>query len=58
MNLNIKNEETCRLASELAQLTGETVTGAITVAPRERFGAGAGHSGTPQERACHFRTLR
>lgn len=37
MSLNIKNEETCRLASELAQLTGETKTGAITVALRERL---------------------
>ena len=37
MSLNIKNEETCQLASELAQLTGETKTGAITVALRERM---------------------
>ena len=37
MSLNIKNRETCRLASELAELTGETKTGAITVALRERL---------------------
>ena len=37
MSLNIKNEETCRLAGELARLTGETTTGAITVALRERL---------------------
>ena len=37
MSLNIKNEETCRLARELADLTGETMTGAITVALRERL---------------------
>ena len=37
MSLKIKNEETCRLAGELAQLTGETMTGAITVALRERL---------------------
>ncbi len=37
MSLNIKNEETCRLAGELAHLTGETMTGAITVALRERL---------------------
>ena len=37
MSLNIKNEETCRLAGELACLTGETLTGAITVALRERL---------------------
>ena len=37
MSLNIKNEETCQLASELAGLTGETMTGAITVALKERL---------------------
>ena len=37
MSLNIKNAETCRLASELAELTGETKTGAITVALKERL---------------------
>ena len=37
VSLNIKNEETCRLASELADLTGETMTGAITVALKERL---------------------
>ena len=37
MSLNIKNERTWRLAGELAQLTGETMTGAITVALEERL---------------------
>ena len=37
MSINIKNEETCRLASELAELTGDTMTGAITVALKERL---------------------
>ena len=37
VSLNIKNEETCRLASELAALTGETKTGAITVALKDRL---------------------
>ena len=37
MSLNITDEETCRLADELAQLTGESVTDAITVALRERL---------------------
>lgn len=37
MSLNVKNDETCRLADELARLTGETMTGAITVALRERL---------------------
>ncbi len=37
MALNIKNEETHRLACELAELTGETTTEAVTVALRERL---------------------
>ena len=37
MSLNIKNQDTCRLAGELARLTGETMTGAIIVALRERL---------------------
>ena len=37
MSLNIKNEETHQLARELAQLTGETMTGAITTALREKL---------------------
>ena len=37
MGLDIRNDETCRLAEELARLTGETVTGAIMVALRERL---------------------
>ncbi len=37
MSLNIKNGETHQLARELAQLTGETMTGAITIALREKL---------------------
>ena len=37
MGMNIKNPETQRLAQELAQLTGESLTGAITEAVRERL---------------------
>ena len=37
MGLNIKNETTCALARELADLTGETMTGAITAALSERL---------------------
>ena len=37
MGLNIKNDETCLLARDLVRLTGETMTGAITVALRERL---------------------
>ena len=37
MSLNIKNEEAHRLAVELARLTGETLTQAVTRAIRERL---------------------
>jgi antitoxin VapB len=37
MSLNIKNEETHRLAEELAQITGESLTAAVTEAVRERL---------------------
>jgi antitoxin VapB len=37
MGLNIKNDETYRLVKELAKLTGETLTGAVTQAVRERL---------------------
>lgn len=37
MSLNIKNEETSRLIHELADLTGETLTGAVTSAVQERL---------------------
>ena len=37
MSLYIEDEETCQLADELAQLTGETVTDAMGVALRERL---------------------
>ena len=37
MSLNIKNPETFRLAHELAELTGESVTGAVTTSVKERL---------------------
>jgi len=37
MSLNIKNEETHRLVQELASLTGESMTAAVTEAVRERL---------------------
>jgi antitoxin VapB len=37
MSLNIKSAETHKLARELAALTGESVTEAVTVAVRERL---------------------
>ena len=38
MALNIKKEETCKLAEELAELTGESMTQAITQALSDRLG--------------------
>jgi antitoxin VapB len=37
MAINIKNQETQRLAHQLSKLTGESMTGAITLAVRERL---------------------
>jgi antitoxin VapB len=37
LSLNIKNEEAHRLAEELARLTGESMTAAVTEAVRERL---------------------
>ena len=37
MSLNLKNQETHRLAQELAEKTGESLTTAVTVALRERL---------------------
>ncbi len=37
MSMNIKSDEAHRLARELAGLTGESVTTAVTVAVRERL---------------------
>ena len=37
MSLNIKNEEAHRLPQELAELTGESMTAAVTEAVRERL---------------------
>ena len=37
MSLNIKSEEAHRLARELAEVTGESMTVAVTVAVRERL---------------------
>lgn len=37
MAMNIKNKDTYRLTKQLARLTGESLTGAITAAVRERL---------------------
>jgi antitoxin VapB len=37
VHLNIKNDEAHKLATELARLTGENLTSAVTLALRERL---------------------
>jgi antitoxin VapB len=37
MSLNIKNDETYRLVHELAEMTGESMTSAVTHAVQERL---------------------
>jgi antitoxin VapB len=49
MALNIKNEETHKLAQELAKLTGESMTAAITEAVRERLDRLRGEHGDSLE---------
>jgi antitoxin VapB len=44
MSLNIKNEETHRMAQELARLTGESMTAAVSEAIRERLARVRGKS--------------
>ena len=55
--MNIKNKETHRLARELAELTGETMTGAITVALRERLEREK-HERSIEERRRALREIR
>jgi len=43
-HLNNKSEDTCRLASTLAALAGESQTGAVTNAPRSEL---SGHMTEP-----------
>ena len=53
MSLNIKNAETHRLARELAALTGESMTGAITVALREALSErNVSAASRPESRGC------
>ncbi len=47
MALNIKSDETDSLARHLAELTGESLTEAVTVALRERLARVAGRRRAP-----------
>lgn len=46
MGLNIKNEETHKLASQLAKATGETLTEAVSKAVKERLDRVRGERGS------------
>ena len=48
MNLHIENEETCRLAGNLAEPAGESVTGAVIVALRGRVAREKRRSGAAE----------
>lgn len=50
MALNIKNDEAQRLSRDLAGLTGESITTAVTVAVRERLDRVRGNE-SPVDRA-------
>ena len=54
MALSIKTEEADRLARELARLTGETITEAVTVALRERCDRERGAQRTPEQRIAEI----
>jgi antitoxin VapB len=57
MALSIKNPETERLSRELAALTGESVTVAVTVALRARLESLSAGEGAPSERAVRILAL-
>jgi antitoxin VapB len=46
MSMNIKNKEAYRLTRQLAKLTGESLTAAITQAVRERLARVSGKGGS------------
>jgi antitoxin VapB len=50
MSLNIKNAATYALIKELAETTGETMTGAVTQAVRERLARLRGEGGDAELR--------
>lgn len=56
MGMNIKNTETERLTRELAEVTGESLTTAVTTAVRQRLDRvqAAGDAPSPEQRAEHI----
>jgi antitoxin VapB len=55
MALSIKTEEADRLARELARLTGESITEAVTVALRERRDREKAKIRTPEQKQADLR---
>ena len=58
MALSIKNPETERLARELARITGESLTEAVTEALRDRLVREAGHKGDRHLVRAEIRRIR
>ena len=52
MGMNIKNEQACRLAKQLAKLTGESLTTAVTEAVRERLARLRGERDIDRAEVC------
>jgi len=57
MALSIKTEEADRLARDLARMTGETLTEAVTVALRERCERQRARFRTPDEKLADMRVF-
>ena len=57
MALSIKTEEADRLARDLARLTGETLTEAVTVALRERCARERAKIRTPEQKLAAMRAV-
>jgi antitoxin VapB len=55
MSLNIKNSQAHKLAKELASLTGESMSQAVTIAIQQRLEAVRGR--TPEEVAARIQDL-
>lgn len=58
MALSIKNPETERLARELANVTGESLTEAVTQALRDRLVREAGHKGDREQLRAEIRRIQ
>ena len=58
MALSIKNPETERLARELARITGESLTEAVTEALRHRLVREAGHKGDLDQVRAEIRRIQ